>query len=112
MSNTKLSKTAKNFVKADRARFEAAGVNFFSFPEFGVTVAVSPDMDYHTPADSSMVRVSVSICSHDEEKFRKWTGIANVIQKLEFEEFVKVVRPAYLEDFARQLAVLSIGYML
>lgn len=76
----------------------------FSFPGLRATVLMVPEF-----AGSKMVNVTVSVCSEDEQKFRKWTGISIAYARFMQGEGIKIVRPLYAEVTAETLAEIACG---
>ncbi len=104
MSNTKLSKEAKRAWKDDWNTLREDGALVFAFPDLRVVVLFVPEF-----AGSKMVNVAVSVCSEDEQKFRKWTGISRAMGRFYNREVIKIVRPAYPGMTAEALAEIACG---
>lgn len=66
-SNSKLSKGARVALAAMMASFTDAGGKVFSFPQYGVTVAVRG-------AENGNAFAAVSVAAPDEQKFRRKVG--------------------------------------
>lgn len=97
MSNTKLSKAEKLVVKNMRQDFEADGGKIFFYPDRGITLAVMK----HFKGANTMV-VAVSVCSPDEQKYRKSVGARLVISRYDNSRTIDVpsVITEELEYFA------------
>lgn len=104
MSNTKLSEDAKREYKAEWFKLSADGALVFAFPNLRAVVLFVPEFK-----GSKMVNVAVSVCSEDEQKFRKWTGIARAMDRFYSGEVIKIVRPAYPGMTAEALAEIACG---
>ena len=73
-------------------------IQFFQFPENGVTVAIKR-------TGPEMIAFAVSIASPDEEKFRKLVGKRKALKRFD-QGAMPAVCPARLWDFAQELANL------
>lgn len=101
MSNTKLNADQKSDLKAYKAGNPTA--EFFSFPEHNVTVLMFREFPR-----AKMVRVSVSVSSSDEQKFRIKVGEYNAANNMELGEFIKVNVPDRRSfEFAENMAALA-----
>ena len=99
MSNSKLNSNQKTLRKNLLVRFTGDGGEIFSFPEHRTTVAIVPEF-----TGSKMSRVSVSICSPDEFKFRRKVGECFALDKLFMGEYVIVPTPNQTDYFANEFA--------
>lgn len=95
-SNTKLTKEQKQ--KLNALKMACPEIQFFYFPNEFATVAIQEEFP-----NSKMVKVSISYCSLDEQKYRAKVGEYHAINKMVYSgEFVKVPRP-----HGRNLKVLA-----
>lgn len=99
MSNSKLNSVQKTLRKNMLVKFTGEGGEIFSFSEHRTTVAIVPEF-----TGSKMSRVSVSICSPDEVKFRRKVGEYFALDKLFVGEYVVVPTPNQTEYFAKEFA--------
>lgn len=105
MSNSKLSKTEKALFKEEAEYLEKQGWVFYSFSDHGVTVGIRR-------TGATMGEYSISIASRNEEKFRKWVGIANVIRRIDDNQTLPITLfpLEYLGGRAEGIAALVSGY--
>jgi hypothetical protein len=84
MSNSKLSASQK--IELREMIAGNPGVQLFSFPDCGVTVAV----EFPFPG-SKMAHFAISVASIDEQKFRAKVGKFHAMRKLFDGQFVQMV---------------------
>jgi hypothetical protein len=100
MEQTKfMNKVEKRAARAMVAGAEWNGIQFFQFPETGVTVAIKR-------TGPEMIAFAVAIASPEEEKFRKLIGKCKALERFD-QGAMPAVCPAFLvESFAESLADL------
>lgn len=100
MEQTKfMSKLEKRFAREMAATAESKGIQFFQFPETGVTVAIKR-------TGPEMIAFAISIASPEEEKFRKLIGKCKVLERFD-KGAMPAVCPAWMvPHFAQDLADL------
>lgn len=100
MSNSKLTNQEKYFRK--EAILLNPGLQLFSFPEMGVTVAIQE-------TGMNMAAFSVSIASDSEQKFRRKVGEYVAIKRMLDGQVLPVVKYDSLEVMAREIALAVSG---
>lgn len=99
MSNTKLNKAQKFDMKINLANLLASGGAIYANAESGVTVAVKPAFP-----GSNTVKVSTSVSSPKEKKFRPSVGKHKALENMLNEIYIVMPTPRDVEYLAEHLS--------
>ena len=98
-SNSKLSQVQKSELKSLKQDFENRGGVIVQNVDKGVTVAIVEAF----PGSNTM-RVSTSVQSPDERKFRRKVGEFHALQNMENERFIVLPKSGDIPEYAEVLA--------
>ena len=96
-SNSKLNKDEKIILREMKLDFDSREGEIFSYPETGVTIAIE-----HKGVHTS--RVSMSVMSPDEKKFRRKVGEYHALNNLMYNDRFMTVPRVDALSFALYLA--------
>ena len=102
MSNTKLNRDEKEYLRELKTAQDVKGGELFFYPDIGFTVAVLPAGD--------VCRVATYVSSPLEQKFRRKVGAFNALCRLMDDEFILIPLPDGFHNWAEQFAQLCAEY--